>query len=101
MHRELGVLTTEIIRRDHRGRRIGIGEAARLAGQLLDGASATSDAASSFVLELEQIDPLEPNVRAAALRVHAAEDVDRDEQELRTLGTGDRLLTARVLLAAG
>lgn len=100
MQPSLGVLTSEILRREQRARRLAIGETAKLAAGLLGSSDPRTRAgAASLLLELEQIDPLEPEVRRAADRVHDLDE--RSDEQPESAGTGDRTLHARVLLAAG
>ena len=95
-----GVATLELIRREYRCRRILVGEAARAAVELLaSGDPDTRLAATSLLLELGQIDPLEPSVRLGMERL-LAEDERAETSPKEPLGVGDRLLFARVMLCA-
>lgn len=95
-----GVASLELIRREYRSRRILVGEAARAAIELLDsGDPDTRLAAGSLLLELGQIDPLEPSVRLGVERV-ISEDERSETGHAGPLGVGDRLLFARAMLCA-
>lgn len=95
-----GVATLELIRREYRNRRILVGEAARAADQLLSsGDRDTRLSAISLLLELGQIDPLEPSVRRGVERVLAQGELE-DEPLDDPMPVGDRLLFARAMLAA-
>lgn len=94
------VATLELIRREYRCRRILVGEAARAAVELLaSGDPDTRLAATSLLLELGQIDPLEPSVRLGVERL-LAEDERADTKTNEPWCVGDRLLFARVMLCA-
>lgn len=96
-----GVATLELIRREYRSRRILIGEAARAADQLLaSGDRDTRVAATSLVLELGQIDPLEPSVRQVVERVLTADEKAEELPADELVSIGDRLLWARAMLGS-
>lgn len=94
------VATLELIRREYRSRRILVGEAARAAEQLLiSGDRDTRLAAISLLLELGQIDPLEPSVQRGQERALFLDEADTEDQSaLEPIGIGDRLLWARAML---
>lgn len=97
---EGSVATLELIRREYRSRRILIGEAARAAIELLDsGDPDTRLTAASLLLELGQVDPLEPSVRYGVERV-LTEDEQSETSPPGPIGIGDRLLFARAMLCA-
>jgi predicted Zn-dependent protease len=101
------VLATSFIRRELRGRRIQIGQAAQLLhGLVHQRAPLVRGQAISFALELSQIDPEEPHVRALSDDVYAiGEDGESAPEELVAddpfTSLGDALLHARTLLQTG
>lgn len=95
------VATLELIRREYRSRRILVGEAARAATDLLvSGDGDTRAAAISLLLELWQMDPLEPSVHKGVSRVLEEDEASENDDALEPIGIADRLLWARTMLCA-
>jgi predicted Zn-dependent protease len=105
----LAVLATSFIRRELRGRRMQIGQAAQLVhGLLRKDSPAVRAHAISFGLELAQLDPEEPHVRALSEDVYTSdEDVEHGVGDPALAcgdafaSMGDELLYARTLLGTG
>jgi tetratricopeptide (TPR) repeat protein len=101
------VLATSFIRRELRGRRIRVGQAAQLVHGLVNQKpSLARSQAISFALELSQIDPEEPRVRALAEEVYTIDEDVESAQETTASddpfsSIGDELLHARMLLHTG